>query len=118
MGRFCIHKLLPFWVFILTGAYQKRPVQSILSLQAKQLPASFQQKTDRSQVNGLRLNRFDLRERFPQAGSQSRAAQSNAAVPQECGRIHADSTLYWVAGGNIIARLKRFSFLSFLVSLS
>jgi hypothetical protein len=94
------------------------PLDQFLNLQAKWLPASSKQKAARGQLNGLRLNCFDLRERFPQAGSQSRAAQSNAAVPQECGRIHADSTLYWVAGGKIIASVKRFSFLSFLVSLS
>lgn len=62
------------------------------------------------QVNGLRLNRFDLREHFPQAGSQSRAVEWNETVPQECGAQR--STLYWVAAGKIIASVKRFSFLS------
>jgi len=61
-------------------------------------------------VNRLRLNRFDLREHFPQAGSQSRAVERNGTVPQECGA--QSSTLDWVAGGKIIASVKRFSFLS------
>jgi hypothetical protein len=118
MGRFCIHKLLPFWMNWFLRSLPET-TRSINFEPPGETVTSFVPAENRpGQVNGLRLNRFDLRERFPQAGSQSRAAQSNGAVPQECGRIHADSTLYWVAGGNIIARLKRFSFLSFLVSLS
>jgi hypothetical protein len=49
------------------------------------------------------LNCFYLRERFPQVGPQSRAAESSEAVP--FGML---STLDRVTGGKIIASKKRF----------
>jgi len=57
-------------------------------------------------VNGKILNGFDLRERFPEVGPLSRAAESNGAVPQECGV--QGSTLDRVTAGKIIASQKRF----------
>jgi hypothetical protein len=47
-----------------------------------------------------------MREHFPEAGAQSRAAESNGAVPQGCGAQR--STLYGVAAGKKIACAKRF----------
>jgi hypothetical protein len=54
-------------------------------------------------LNGKILNCFYLRERFPQVGPQSRAAESSEAVPY--GML---STLDRVTGGKIIASKKRF----------